>query len=335
MAPVGPYHLGLPHDMDQFDHDIAIRRRLLNLLQSVLLLGGMAALAAVLGWMLFGPGGVVWTAAVAALTIAFAPSFSPRWVLRLTGAWEIAPWQAPEIYDLLGKVSARAGLKRAPRLFYVPTRVLNAFAAGSRDDAAIALSDGLLRTLDVREILGVLAHEVAHLRANDIWVMTLADVVGRLTSIMSFVGQVLLMVMLPVAIFSGYEIPLLGLAVVILAPLMAVGMQLALSRTREYDADLFAAELTGDPEGLDRANVHGRAGTQMAAHPSADEGTDTPFACSGARARAARGCRAADDVAQPPRRIAAHRAPAAMALEWFMVLSCCPTQRRAAWPTGV
>ena len=239
--------------MNHLDHDITIQRRLANLLQSALLLGGMAALAGVLGWMLFGPEGVVWAGAAAAVAVAFAPSFSPRWVLQLTGAWEIATGQAPELYHLMGEIAARAGLERTPRLYYVPTRVLNAFATGRRDDGAIALSDGLLRALDIREIAGVLAHEVAHLRANDIWVMTLADVVGRLTSILSFVGQVLLVVMLPVAIFKGHEIPLLGFAVIILAPLAAVAMQLALSRTREYDADVVAVELTGDPEGLARA----------------------------------------------------------------------------------
>ncbi len=236
--------------MNRLDPDIAIQRRLLNFVQSALLLGGMAALAGVLGWMLFGPEGVVWAAAAAALAVAFAPSFSPRWVLQMTGAWEINPGQAPALYHLLGDIAARAGLERAPRLYYVPTRVLNAFAAGRRDDGAIAVSDGLLRALDIREIAGVLAHEVAHLRANDIWVMTLADIVGRLTSILSFVGQMLLIVMLPIAIFKGYEIPLLGFAVVIFAPLVAVAMQLALSRTREYDADVVAVELTGDPEGL-------------------------------------------------------------------------------------
>jgi heat shock protein HtpX len=228
----------------------ALQRRLLNTLQSLLLLGGMAALAGYLGWFLFGPEGIAWAIAAAVLAIAFTPRFSPRWVLRLSGAWEIAPWQAPELYEIVAALAERAGLPRVPRLFYVPTRVLNAFASGSREDSAIALTDGLLRALDTREIAGVLAHEVSHVRANDIWVMTLADVVGRLTAALSFAAQIALVALLPASLLGGYRVPLLPFALVILAPLAALALQLALSRTREYDADLAAVELTGDPHGL-------------------------------------------------------------------------------------
>jgi heat shock protein HtpX len=227
-----------------------LQRKLLNALQSVVLLVGMAVLAGYLGWILFGPEGIAWAAALAAMAIALTPGASPRWVLRMSGAWEIAPWQAPGLHEIAAVLAGRAGLARAPRLYYVPTRVLNAFATGNRRDPAIAVTDGLLRALDLREVTGVLAHEISHLRSNDIWVMTLADVVGRVTALLSLSGQLLLIALLPAAALKGFALPLAPLAVVILAPLATVALQLALSRTREYDADLGAAALTGDPRGL-------------------------------------------------------------------------------------
>ena len=224
--------------------------RLANAVQTVLLLAAMAALAGYLGWTLLGAEGVVWAVLVAAVAMALGSGASPHLVLRLSGAFELAPQQAPGLYRLVAALAGRAGLPRAPRLYYVPTRVLNAFATGGRDQSAIAVTDGLIRSLDTREIAGVLAHEIAHLRARDVWVMTLADVVGRMTGVLSFFGVVLLVMLLPLAAASGIRIPLLPLAVMIFAPVVSAALQLALSRTREYDADIAAAELTGDPRGL-------------------------------------------------------------------------------------
>jgi len=226
------------------------KHKFLNTLQSVLLLSGMAALAAFLGWTLFGNDGVVWAVVVGALAMAIGPGLSPRWVLRMSGGREISEWQAPLLHQIVGQLSERAALTHAPRLYYIPTRVLNAFAIGTRTDSAIAVTDGLLRALDLRELAGVLAHEVAHVRSNDLWVMNLADVAARLTSLMSFLGQALLILMLPMALLNGFELPVLLLAVLILAPMVSGLLQLALSRTREYHADLEAVDLTRDPVGL-------------------------------------------------------------------------------------
>lgn len=210
----------------------------------------MAALAGFIGWLLLGADGVGWAAAIGALTIAFSPRVSPRWVLRVLGALEVPPWQAPRLYEILELLARRAGLARTPRLFYIPTRVLNAFAVGRPDDAAIAVTDGLLRALDRHELAGVLAHEVSHIRANDVWVMTLADIVGRLTALLSLFGQGLLLVLLPVTVIQGSTLPLVPLAILIFAPTISALLQLALSRTREYSADFGAVELTGDPHAL-------------------------------------------------------------------------------------
>ena len=86
---------------------------------------------------------------------------------------------------MLDRLAARAGLRHRPRLYYIPSRMLNAFAVGERDDAVIALTDGMLRTLSLRELAGVLGHELSHIRNNDLWLMGLADLVGRLTRLMT------------------------------------------------------------------------------------------------------------------------------------------------------
>lgn len=228
----------------------ALRHRILNTLHTVLLLAAITALAGLLGLWLLGEQGVFWAAAIAVMALAFSPRVSPRWVLRATGARELGSWQAPALHQLIELIAERAELPRAPRLYYLPTRVLNAFATGSVHDSAITVTDGLLRAMTLRELAGVLAHEIAHVRGHDLWVMNLADVVGRLTALLSMVGQALLIVMLPLSVFRGYELPLLPILALILAPTASLFLQLALSRTREYHADVVAAELTGDPAGL-------------------------------------------------------------------------------------
>ena len=178
-----------------------------------------------------------------------------------------------------------AGLPRVPRLYRVPAPALNAFAAGSREDPAIALTDGLLMSLEPRELAGVLAHELSHVRARDVWVMTLAAVVGRMTSLMSFFGQMLLFILIPVSLFTGQGVPLLAIVLLIFAPTISGLLQLALSRTREFDADVGAIELTGDPRGLASALAKlerqrggwmqrlfmARAPSWLMTHPSTDE----------------------------------------------------------------
>jgi len=228
----------------------AFRHRVLNTLHTVLLLAAITALAGFLGWWLLGEEGVVWAALIAVIALVFSPRVSPRWVMRASGARELSPWQAPALHRALALLAERAGLARAPRLYYLPTRVLNAFATGSIRDSAVTVTDGLLRAMTLRELAGVLAHEIAHVRGHDLWVMNLADVVGRLTALLSIVGQALLIVMLPLSILRGYELPLLPILALIFAPTVSLLLQLALSRTREYHADVVAAELTGDPAGL-------------------------------------------------------------------------------------
>jgi len=228
----------------------SFRHRVQNALHTALLLAAMAALAGFLGWAIFGSAAVVGWALAGAVLVALVHEVSPALVLRLTRAQAMAPGEAPRLYALAESLAARAGLSRVPRLYYLPTRVMNAFAAGSRAHAAIAVSDGLLRNLDARELAGVLAHEFAHLRANDLRVMTLADVVARMTAFLSLIGQMMLVVLVPLALVTPLEVPWLALLALLFAPTVSLALQLALSRTREYGADVAAAELTGDPRGL-------------------------------------------------------------------------------------
>jgi heat shock protein HtpX len=233
-----------------FASPTSFRHRVQNALHTALLLAAMAGLAGFLGWALFGTTAVLWAALLGSVIVAFAHEVSPTFVLRLTGAQEIAPAQAPGLHKLAGSLAARAGLASVPRLYLLPTRVMNAFAAGSPRNAAIVVSDGLLRNLDSREVAGVLAHEFAHLRAHDIRVMTLAEVVSRLTALLSITGQMMLVVLVPMALVTSLEVPWLAVLALLFAPTISMMLQLALSRTREYDADVGAAEISGDPRGL-------------------------------------------------------------------------------------
>jgi heat shock protein HtpX len=133
--------------------------------------------------------------------------------------------------------------------------VVNAFTVGRADQSAIAVTDALLRVLNSREVVAVLAHEISHVRSNDIWVMSLADMFSRMTSLLSMFGLLLLFVSLPLAMLAEVSINWFAIALLIVAPNLSALAQLGLSRTREYEADLNAVRLTGDPEGMASALV--------------------------------------------------------------------------------
>jgi heat shock protein HtpX len=171
-------------------------------------------------------------------------------VLRLYHAREISPRDLPEVLHMLAALAERAGLARRPRLYYVPSAMLNAFAVGGRDDAVIAVTDGMLRALNLRELMGVLAHEISHIRNRDLWLMGIADLAGRLTRLMTLLGLALLMINLPLWLSGAAAIPWLVIPLLVFAPQITLLLQLALSRAREFDADLDAAGLSGDPVGL-------------------------------------------------------------------------------------
>ncbi len=221
-----------------------------NRLQTLLLLLALLGISALAGHLLFGADGM-WFALLASLiALLIQPAAGARLTLALYRARPIPVQQAPDLWRLADWLAERAGLPVAPQLYYAPSPLVNAFAVGQRQQSAIALSDGLLRTLSRREIAGVLAHEMAHIANGDLRVMSLADYVSRLTALFAVVGQILLLLALPLVLAGRVEIDLLALLLLALSPHLALLAQLGLSRVREFDADLEAARFTGDPLGL-------------------------------------------------------------------------------------
>jgi len=231
----------------------AERRRLhkrRNVLHSALLLGGMAGIVFLAAWSIWGLEVALWAMAGGLLGFAFSPTVAPDLVMRAYRAQPVDRLSFPEGAALIEELSRRAGLATPPRLYLLPSSLLNAFAVGNRRQAAIAITVGLLRALEWRELAGVLAHEISHVRNNDLWLMGLADTMSRLTSLLATIGILLALFSLPLLLFGYQPVPFLTLLILLAAPVAGSLLQLALSRAREFDADLEAATLTRDPAGL-------------------------------------------------------------------------------------
>ena len=222
----------------------------LNTLQTALLFGGLALIVGISALLLFGLAGLAWAAVLVGIMLIAMPSIPPELMMRMYRARQIAPQPGDQLSDIVDVLTQRAGLPHRPALYVVPSMALNAFAAGKPERAAIAITEGLLRQLTLREIAGVLAHEISHIRNNDLWVMGVADAFTRLTQGMSYVA-IFLALLNFFAAFQGEQYATWwAIGFLYLAPMFSNLMQLGLSRAREYDADLEGAQLTGDPLGL-------------------------------------------------------------------------------------
>lgn len=227
------------------------RHRRRNLLQSLLLLIAMGLLLIFCAFLLLGPTASLWAALGWLLAVVVGPRMEPAAALTMVGAQPLPRESFPRGYAILDHLSERARLQRNPPLYYLPSRQLNAFTVGRHREAAIAVTGGLLQHLNGREFAAVMAHEIGHIVNHDLWVMNLADSLSRLTRILGTLGVMLLFFGLPLLLAGGGSISwFLGALLLALAPTLASLLQLALSRTREFDADLEAVALTGDPEGL-------------------------------------------------------------------------------------
>ncbi|MBY4674982.1 zinc metalloprotease HtpX [Marinobacterium arenosum] len=229
---------------------LVAKRKRINLLQTILLIGAMALILAICAELIFGGG--VWLAVFVgvALSLLLLPAVSPRWVLHAYRARRLTPTDAGQLYAVTSQLAQRAGLSAVPELYWIPSTALNSFAVGSPGRAAIAVTSGLLERLNLREVAGVLAHETSHIAGNDMRIMALADTVSRLTHFMSLIGLLLVLVSLPLLLLGeGFISPLL-IGLLFVAPMLSALLQMALSRTREFSADLEAVRLTGDPDGL-------------------------------------------------------------------------------------
>jgi heat shock protein HtpX len=220
------------------------------LARPLLLVIAMIAVLAAVGWLLAGAEGVVWSLALAALLLVLMPTTSPDRLLRVHGARALHPLEAPALFEAVRTLARRAGLAEAPAVYLLPGPTPQALTSHSEEGASLGVSQGLLRLLSPREVVAVLAHELSHLERRDLGILRIAEVVQRVTRTMSLVGLVFLLLSLPLALLGDVEVPFAGVLFLVAAPWVVGMLALALSRSRELDADLGAVALTGDPLAL-------------------------------------------------------------------------------------
>ncbi len=221
-----------------------------NLVHTAVLVTGIGLVTLLSAALLWSWPGALFALAVLLLLTIFGPRVAPEAVMRLYRAAPVRHAHGGPLVAIVDALAQRAGLPRAPLLYVIPSPTINAFATGSADRSAIALSHGMLRTLDIRELTAVLAHEMSHIRSNDLFVMGLADVMTRFTLLLSYVAVMLAALNVPAILLGLPTFPWAGIALLYLAPAVASLLQLALSRARELDADLEGATLSGDPAAL-------------------------------------------------------------------------------------
>jgi len=219
---------------------------MLNFVRTGVLLAGLTALFMAVGYFIGGTQGMLVALGVAVVTNLFSYWNSDRLVLSMQQAREVDPRSAPDLYRMVEELSHSAGLPM-PKVYLIDTEQPNAFATG-RDPqhAAVAVSSGLLRYLEPREVAAVIAHELAHIRNRDTLTMTVTATLAGAISMLAQFGL----------FFGGgnnRDNPLGGLGallMVFLAPLAAMLVQMAVSRTREYEADRHGAAISGEPLAL-------------------------------------------------------------------------------------
>ncbi|HEX5802303.1 MAG TPA: zinc metalloprotease HtpX [Azospira sp.] len=217
-----------------------------NWLKTAVLMAGILALFGVVGTAVGGAQGMALAFLVGVGMNFFAYWFSDRMVLKMYRAREVDEVSAPQFYRMVRELAQRAGLPM-PRVYLIDEAQPNAFATGRNpDNAAVAATTGILQLLSAREIRGVMAHELAHVRHRDILISTISATMAGAISMLANVAM----------FFGGRDgngrpaNPLAGLLVMFLAPLAASLIQMAISRAREYEADRGGAEISGDPQAL-------------------------------------------------------------------------------------
>jgi len=211
---------------------------------SALAIAAMTLLLAICGWIVGGTEGVR-RALAGSAPRPDGSAISRETMHRWFGARLLSPAELPELFNILAEVCSRAGLFRMPDLYCVAApRDMNAYALGNPDGAAIVLTEGLLRGMTRGEIGGILAHEVAHIRNNDAWTMSWAAALHRAIEWTSLTGLAVLRAQDGGADRRPFA------ALLSAAPTLGRLLGLALSRTRELDADATALELTGDSRAL-------------------------------------------------------------------------------------
>src|SRR5438034_9451928 len=215
----------------------------MNYFKTALLLAGLTTLFMGVGFLIGGTGGAMIALLIAAAMNLFTYWNSGRMVLSMYGAHEVDRSSAPEFYDLVAGLAGRAGLPM-PRVFLMDEAQPNAFATGRNpENAAVAVSTGLVQQLSREELSGVIAHELAHIKNHDTLLMTITATIAGAISMVAQFGM----------FFGGHRDNNNGLGIIgsilmmILAPLGAMLVQMAISRTREYAADNLGARIAGQP----------------------------------------------------------------------------------------
>jgi heat shock protein HtpX len=216
----------------------------MKIYRTMLLLAAMTALFMGVGYLIGGTGGMLIAFVFAIGTNAFAYWNSDKMVLRMHDAEPVTRANAPELYEMVGRLAERAGLPM-PKVYLVRSEQPNAFATGRNpENAAVAATTGILQILDRDELEGVIAHELAHVKNRDILTMTVAATVAGAISMLAQFGF----------LFGRNRDTGMGpfgvLLAVIFAPMAAALIQMTISRTREYSADKLGAEISRDPLGL-------------------------------------------------------------------------------------
>jgi heat shock protein HtpX len=217
-----------------------------NLLKTAILMAAITALFMAIGSLLGGQQGMMIALIVALAMNFFSYWFSDKLVLKMYNAQEVDETSAPQLYGIVRELAQKAQLPM-PRVYVIQEDAPNAFATGRNPaHAAVAATTGIMRVLSERELRGVMAHELSHVRHRDILISTVsATMAGAISMLANF------------AMFFGgrdsegrAQNPIVGLLVMILAPIAASLIQMAISRAREFEADRGGAALSGDPQAL-------------------------------------------------------------------------------------
>lgn len=217
-----------------------------NLMKTAILMAAITGLFMAIGSVMGGQSGMMIALAIAIAMNFFSYWFSDKMVLKMYNAREVDETTAPQFYRMVRELAERAQLPM-PRVYLIQEDAPNAFATGRNPQhAAVAATTGLLRILNEREVRGVMAHELAHVKHRDILISTIsATMAGAISMLANF------------AMFFGGRSddgrpanPIAGLLVMILAPIAASLIQMAISRAREFEADRGGAEISGEPAAL-------------------------------------------------------------------------------------